>query len=107
MKDHLTDSSCPKIPVEMPKKVLNIVEERRASHHLLNSEKIDWCSVSRLGSEQEGTVPCNNDQEPSNAMHMRTSEKCAVDEVYKPNSLILADPFISCYSLLPRFQISS
>uniref|UniRef100_A0A453EV30 BED-type domain-containing protein n=1 Tax=Aegilops tauschii subsp. strangulata TaxID=200361 RepID=A0A453EV30_AEGTS len=82
-KDHLTDSSCPKIPAEMPKKVLNIVEERRASHHLLNSEKIDWCSVSRLGSEQEGTVRCNNDQEPSNAMHMRTSEKCAVDEILK------------------------
>ncbi|XP_037412942.1 uncharacterized protein LOC119276071 isoform X4 [Triticum dicoccoides] len=82
-KDHLTDSSCPKIPVEMPKKVLNIVEERRASHHLLNSEKIDWCSVSRLESEQEGTVRCNNDQEPSNAMHMQTSEKCAVDEILK------------------------
>ncbi|EMS56821.1 hypothetical protein TRIUR3_17457 [Triticum urartu] len=33
------------------------------------------------GSKEEGTVPCKNDQQPSNnGMHMQTSEKCAIDE---------------------------
>ncbi|CAM0881311.1 unnamed protein product [Alopecurus aequalis] len=93
LKAHLTDSSCPKIPMEMSKKVLNFIEEKRAARQLFNKEswplykKIDWVSVSPPGSEKEGTVPGKNDQQPSNnAMQMLTSEKCTIDELAAQSS---------------------
>lgn len=111
LKTHLTDSSCPKIPMEMSKQVLNFIEEKRAARQLFNKDawpvynKIDWVSVSSSGSEKEGTVPCKNEQQPSNnAMHMLSSEKCTIDEVYGPNNFIRADIFTFHYSLLPPFS---
>ncbi|XP_048563324.1 uncharacterized protein LOC125543874 isoform X5 [Triticum urartu] len=142
LKAHLTDNSCPKIPMEMSKQVLHFVEEKRAARQLFNRDpwppykKIDgvslFCSEGKeegtgsyrngqqpsnngmhmqtsgnctideklnlecdnsiqgavttlkahlTGSKEEGTVPCKNDQQPSNnGMHMQTSEKCAIDE---------------------------
>uniref|UniRef100_A0ACD5Z7K8 Uncharacterized protein n=1 Tax=Avena sativa TaxID=4498 RepID=A0ACD5Z7K8_AVESA len=88
LKAHLTDSSCPKIPIEMSKQVLNFIEEKRAARQLFNKDpwpaykKIDWVSGFCSESEKEGTVPCKNDRQPSNnAMHMITLEKCTIDEL--------------------------
>ncbi|KAM0843440.1 hypothetical protein ACQ4PT_057700 [Festuca glaucescens] len=85
LKAHLTDSSCPKIPMEMSKQVLNFIEEKRAARQLFNKDP--WPAYNKVGgfcpeTEKEGTVPCKDDQQPSNnAMHMLTSEKCAADEL--------------------------
>ncbi|KAM0900938.1 hypothetical protein ACQ4PT_020322 [Festuca glaucescens] len=88
LKAHLTDSSCPKIPMEMSKQVLNFIEEKRAARQLFNKDpwpaynKIDWVSGFCLESEKEGTVPCKDDHQPSNnAMNMLRSENCAADEL--------------------------
>lgn len=90
LKAHLTDNSCPKIPQEMSKKVLNFIEEKRAARHLFNSNprslfnfKIDEDQVFDSQVHEEGTVPCKNDQQPSSKIvHMQTSEKCAINEVF-------------------------
>ena len=111
LKAHLTDGSCSKIPMEMSKQVLNFIEEKRAARQLFTQEpwpaykKFDWVSVSPSESEKEGTVQCKDDQQPSNnAMHMLTSEKCTIDEVYEPNNSILADTFTFHYTLLHSFS---
>jgi hypothetical protein len=111
LKAHLTDSSCPKIPIKMSKQVLNFIEEKRAARQLFNKDpwpaykKIDWVCGFCSESEKEGTVPCKNDQQPSNnAMHMLTSKKCAIDEVYELNNFILADTFTFHYTILPPFS---
>jgi hypothetical protein len=75
--------------MEMSKKVSSFVEEKKEIPSLFISdasppcEKIDCVSVFPLALEEKGTVPCQNDIKPSNhAMHMQTSEICAIDEVY-------------------------
>uniref|UniRef100_A0A453EV20 BED-type domain-containing protein n=1 Tax=Aegilops tauschii subsp. strangulata TaxID=200361 RepID=A0A453EV20_AEGTS len=88
LKAHLTDSSCPKIPMEMSKQVLHFVEEKRAARQLFNRDpwppykKIDGVSLFCSEGKEEGTVSYKNGQQPSNnGMHMQTSEKCAIDQL--------------------------
>ena len=111
LKAHLTDSSCPKIPMEMSKQVLHFVEEKRAARQLFNRhpwppyKKIDGVSLFCSEVKEEGTVSYKNGQQPSNnGMHMQTSGNCTIDEVYEPNNLIPADSFNLCYTLLPLFS---
>uniref|UniRef100_A0A453EV03 BED-type domain-containing protein n=1 Tax=Aegilops tauschii subsp. strangulata TaxID=200361 RepID=A0A453EV03_AEGTS len=103
LKAHLTDSSCPKIPMEMSKQVLHFVEEKRAARQLFNRDpwppykKIDGVSLFCSEGKEEGTVSYKNGQQPSNnGMHMQTSGNCTIDEVYEPNNLIPADSFNLC-----------
>ncbi|XP_062213183.1 uncharacterized protein LOC133913998 isoform X2 [Phragmites australis] len=82
LKAHLTDDSCPNVPKEISKKVSNFIEEKRATHLLLNTFdfKVDdqVCGTQILG---EGIVQSENDQQPSrNATHMETLDKCTINE---------------------------
>ncbi|KAM3349348.1 hypothetical protein ACQJBY_022413 [Aegilops geniculata] len=88
LKAHLTDSSCPKIPMEMSKQVLHFVEEKRAARQLFNRDswppykKIDGVSLFCSEGKEEGTVSYKNGQQPSNnGMHMQTSGNCTIDEL--------------------------
>ncbi|XBI27279.1 hypothetical protein VPH35_051769 [Triticum aestivum] len=88
LKAHLTDSSCPKIPMEMSKQVLHFVEEKRAARQLFNRDpwppykKIDGVSLFCSEVKEEGTVSYKNGQQPSNnGMHMQTSGNCTIDEL--------------------------
>uniref|UniRef100_A0A0A9CM12 PHD-type domain-containing protein n=1 Tax=Arundo donax TaxID=35708 RepID=A0A0A9CM12_ARUDO len=84
LKAHLIDYSCPNVPKEISKKVLNFIEEKRATRLLLNTFdfKVDEDQVFDTQIIGEGTVQCENDQQPSrNATHMQTLDKCTINEV--------------------------
>ncbi|XP_037409681.1 uncharacterized protein LOC119272266 [Triticum dicoccoides] len=88
LKAHLTDNSCPKIPMEMSKQVLHFVEEKRAARQLFNRDpwppykKIDGVSLFCSEGKEEGTGSYKNGQQPSNnGMHMQTSGNCTIDEL--------------------------
>ncbi|XP_048563323.1 uncharacterized protein LOC125543874 isoform X4 [Triticum urartu] len=88
LKAHLTDNSCPKIPMEMSKQVLHFVEEKRAARQLFNRDpwppykKIDGVSLFCSEGKEEGTGSYRNGQQPSNnGMHMQTSGNCTIDEL--------------------------
>ncbi|KAG8051682.1 hypothetical protein GUJ93_ZPchr0001g30891 [Zizania palustris] len=89
LKAHLTDSSCPNIPKEISKKVLNFIEEKRAARHLFNSNtrspfniRFDKDLVNLSQIQEEGSLPLPDDQNPSrNARHMQTSENHTINEV--------------------------
>uniref|UniRef100_A0A0E0JJX2 PHD-type domain-containing protein n=1 Tax=Oryza punctata TaxID=4537 RepID=A0A0E0JJX2_ORYPU len=91
LKAHLTDSSCPNIPKEISKKVLNFIEEKRAARHLFNSTakspfnvKFEEDAVNLSEIQVEGTPPLTDDQQSSgNAMHIQTSEECTINEFEK------------------------
>lgn len=88
LKAHLTDSSCPNIPKEISKKVLNFIEEKRAARHLFNSAakspfnvKFDEDAVNLSEIQVEGTPPLTDDRQPlGNSLHIQTSE-CTINEV--------------------------
>jgi hypothetical protein len=95
--------------MEMSKKVSNFVEEKRETPNIFNSDasppcrKNDCVTVFPLALEEKGTVPPyqNGIQPSNNAMHMQTSEMCAIDEVYQPNNffLLISLPNFTLYSL--------
>ncbi|XP_052164373.1 uncharacterized protein LOC127781446 isoform X2 [Oryza glaberrima] len=90
LKAHLTDSSCPNIPKEISKKVLNFIEEKRAARHLFNSAakspfnvKFDEDAVNLSEIQVEGTPPLTDDRQPlGNSLHIQTSE-CTINEFEK------------------------
>uniref|UniRef100_J3L0X3 PHD-type domain-containing protein n=1 Tax=Oryza brachyantha TaxID=4533 RepID=J3L0X3_ORYBR len=89
LKAHLTDNSCPSIPKEISKKVLNFIEEKRAARHLFNSNtrspfnvKSDEDIINVSQMQVEGTLPLADDQQPSRkTIHVQTSEKRTINEV--------------------------
>uniref|UniRef100_A0A0D9V1V5 PHD-type domain-containing protein n=1 Tax=Leersia perrieri TaxID=77586 RepID=A0A0D9V1V5_9ORYZ len=91
LKAHLTDGSCPRIPKEISKQVLNFIEEKRAARHLFNTNakspfnvKLDEDLVNLSQIQVEGTLPLTDDQQPSrNVMHMQTSDKRSINESEK------------------------
>ncbi|XP_062201913.1 uncharacterized protein LOC133904415 isoform X2 [Phragmites australis] len=84
LKAHLTDESCPNVPKEISKKVSNFIEEKRTMRLLFSTFdfKIDEDQVSDTQIQGEGTVQCENEQQPSrNATHTQTLDKHAINEV--------------------------
>lgn len=83
LKAHLIDDSCPNVPKEISKKVLNFIEEKRATRLLLNNYifTFDEDQVFNSQAQGEGTVGYMNDEQTSrNAEHLQTLEKCAINE---------------------------
>ncbi|TVU34114.1 hypothetical protein EJB05_15943 [Eragrostis curvula] len=83
LKAHLTDD-CPNVPEEISKKVKNFIQEKKATRLLFSNFAftVDEDQVSDTQIQEEGTVQCENDQQPSrNATHMQTLDKFPINEV--------------------------
>lgn len=79
LKAHLIDGSCPNVPKEISKKVSNFIQEKRAMRLLFNkfAFSVDDDQVSDSQIQEEGTVHCEDNQQPSTS----STHKCATNEV--------------------------